>query len=305
MNRRAPLLVWLLLSMIWGSTWLFIKIGLADLPPFTFAGLRFAIASLPLLLYLAVRRPPLPREPRDWTMMLGTGLLTFSVNYALVFWGERQISSGLTAILYTTMPLFGLILAHWRLPEEPLTLSKLSGVLLGIAGVALIFANQLRSAGPLAFWGGAAVVLAALGTSYANIIIKLHAKHISAPILTAVQMVSGLIPLLILGGITEGNPLRFHWTPLAWVSLLYLALVGSSLAFVLLYWLIKHMPVTRTQLIPIMSTLLAVLLGWAVLGERLDWHTGVGAVAILIGLWLASRQYRSADLRGPDRRFTG
>lgn len=290
MERHAPFLVWLLLSTIWGSTWLFIKVGLSDLPPFTFAGIRFAVAVLPLLIYLAVVRTPLPRDPRDWTLMIGTGLLTFTLNYGLVFWGEQHISSGLTAILYTTMPLFGLLLAHWRISEEPLTAAKLIGVLLGIMGVALIFSRQLQFPDALALWGSAAIVLAALGTAYAGIVIKLRAHHISAPTLTAVQMISGLIPLLIVGLATEGSPFNFHWTPLAWISLFYLALVGSSLAFVLLYWLMKRMPVTRTQLIPILSTLLAVLLGWAFLGETLSWRTAAGGAAILIGLWLASRR---------------
>ncbi len=290
MKKRAPFLVWLLLSTIWGSTWLFIKVGLGDLPPFTFAGIRFLIAIVPILIYLMLKRTPLPREPRDWTLMIGTGLLTFALNYGLVFWGEQQISSGLTAILYTTMPLFGLLLAHWRIPEEPLTARKLIGVLAGLVGVGLIFSRQLQFAGPLALWGSAAIVLAALGTAVANVAIKLRAHHISPPLLTATQMISGLIPLLVVGLMTEGNPLNFHWTPLAWVSLFYLALVGSSLAFVLLYWLIKRMPVTRTQLIPILSTLLAVLLGWVFLGETLSWRTAVGGATILVGLWLASKR---------------
>jgi drug/metabolite transporter (DMT)-like permease len=290
MKNRAPFLVWLLLSTIWGSTWLFIKVGLADLPPFTFAGIRFLVAVVPIVIYLMLTRTPLPREPRNWTLMVGTGFLTFALNYGLVFWGEQQISSGLTAILYTTMPLFGLLLAHWRIPEEPLTARRLIGVLAGIVGVGLIFSRQLQFAGPLVLWGSAAIVLAALGTALANVAIKLRAHHISAPLLTAIQMISGLIPLLIVGLATEGSPLDFHWTPMAWISLFYLALVGSSLAFVLLYWLMKRMPVTRTQLIPILSTLLAVLLGWAFLGETLSWRTAAGGAAILIGLWLASRR---------------
>lgn len=305
MKKRAPLLVWLLLSTIWGSTWLFIKVGLADLPPFTFAGIRFAVAVLPLLIYLAVARTPLPRELRDWTLMIGTGLLTFAFNYGLVFWGEEQISSGSTAILYTTMPLFGLLLAHWRIPEEPLTARRFLGVLAGILGVGLILSRQMQFAGPLALWGSAAIVLAALGTALAGIAIKLHAHHISAPLLTAIQMISGLIPLLIVGLTTEGNPLNFHWTPLAWISLFYLALIGSSLAFVLLYWLMKRMPVTRTQLIPILSTLLAVLLGWAFLGETLSWRTAGGGAAILIGLWLASRRQGRTETQEISERSVG
>ena len=131
----VPVLVFLFLSTVWGSTWLFIKLGLADLPPFTFAGIRFLIAVLPLLVILAVRRPRLPRRPADWWLMIWTGILTFTVAYGLVFWGEQHVSSGLTSILYTTMPLFGLVLAHFFVQGEPMTFRKLGGVLLGIVGV--------------------------------------------------------------------------------------------------------------------------------------------------------------------------
>src|SRR2546423_11678980 len=103
-------LVWLLLCGIWGSTWLFIKLGLSDLPPFTFAGIRFVIACAILFLLIAGRRIPLPRQRNDWLLLAVTGLLTFSLNYGLVFWGEQYISSGLAALLQSTMPAFGLLL---------------------------------------------------------------------------------------------------------------------------------------------------------------------------------------------------
>ncbi len=294
-----PVLVWLILSVIWGSTWLFIKLGLEDLPPFTFAGLRFVVAVIPLIIWLWVRRAPLPREQRDWALMIGTGILTFSVNYGLVFWGENFISSGLTAILYTTLPLFGLLIAHVSLPGEPLTLPKVVGVLLGIAGVTLIFSHQLNVGDPMALWGSAAIVSAALGTAYAGVLIKAHGGHLDPVLLTTVQMVVGLLPLLLAGILLEGNPLDFSWTPMAWLSLLYLAWMGSSLAFVLLYWLIQNMEVTKTQLIPLMSTLIAVALGWLVLREELGWRAVVGGAGVLLGLALATWRRRRLEVLSP------
>ncbi len=289
----APVLIWLLLSTIWGSTWLFIKLGLEDLPPLTFAGIRFVIASIPLIGWLLIRRRPLPKDPRDWALMIGTGVLMFAANYGLVFWGENHISSGLTAILYTTLPLFGLVIAHLHLPNEPITLLKVSGVLLGIAGVALIFSHQLYIDDPMAIWGSLAIILAALGTAYASVLIKARGGHLDPFVLTTVQMISGFIPLLAIGISQEGVPLNFPWTPLAWISLLYLAIVGSSLTFVLLYWLIQRMEVTRTQLMPFLSTLIAVLLGWLILGEELSGRTALGGVAILLGLALATGRSRA------------
>jgi drug/metabolite transporter (DMT)-like permease len=282
-----PVFVWLLLSSVWGSTWLFIKIGLADLPPFSFAGVRFVIAAAPLVAWLAVRRAPLPRAARDWRLMVVTGWLTFTVNYTLVFWGEQHISAGLAAILYTTFPIIGMLQAHWLLPDEPLTARKLGGALLSLAGVVVIFYNQVQLRGPLALAGSAAVVVAATATAYADILIKHRGGHIEPVTMTAVQMVAGFIPMLVLAALLEGNPFALSWTPRAVVSIVYLALVGSSLTFVLLYWLIQRAQVTRVMFIPFFSTVVAVLLDAVVLGERLDARTIGGGMAIMGGLAVA------------------
>jgi drug/metabolite transporter (DMT)-like permease len=262
-----PGLVWLILATIWGSTWLFIKVGLEDLPPITFAGLRFVIAATPLLVWMVVRRVPLPRSGADWRLMLGTGFLIFTVNYTLL----------------------GMVMAHFMLPEEPLTVRKAGGALLAAAGVALIFYNQIEARGPLALAGSVAIVLAATGTAYADVLIKRSGAHIAPVTMTTVQMVSAVLPMLAVGTALEGNPAGFAWTRRAVFALCYLALLGSSLTFVLLYWLIQRTHVTRTMLIPFFSTLIAVLLGGVVLGERLSWRVGMGGAAILIGLLIAVR----------------
>ena len=145
MNARV--FVWLLLCAIWGSTWLFIKLGLQDLPPISFAGIRFVIAVIILGSLIVARRTPLPRTRRDFALIFITGQLAFACNYGLVFWGEERISSGLAAVLQAILPVFGLLLAHLYLPAERITWAKLGGVLLGLAGVALIFADQLHGGG--------------------------------------------------------------------------------------------------------------------------------------------------------------
>ncbi len=285
---NLPILVWIFLALIWGSTWLMIKIGLNDLPPFTFAGIRFVIAVIPLAFLVWLQKKPLPRDSQTWILMIGTGLLVFTFNYGLVFWGENHISSGLTAILYTLLPLFGLVMAHFRLAAEPMTWQKVSGVILGIAGVALIFSRQIEFVGSMAMWGSAAIIIAAMGTSYANIEIKARGQALDPLVLTTIQIFVGMLPLLGIGLLSEGNPLEFNWTPLAWFSIFYLALIGTSLPFVLLYWLIKHMEITKVQLMPLVSTLIAVLLGWVILGEELSWRTALGGVMILGGLAVAT-----------------
>ncbi|HEX8493165.1 MAG TPA: EamA family transporter [Pyrinomonadaceae bacterium] len=283
---NLPLLVWLLLCVIWGSTWMFIKLGLQDLPPFTFAGVRFVIASLILAAVVIVRRKPLPRGRTEWRMIALTGFLSFTINYGTVFWGETRISSGLAAILQTLIPVFGFLLAHYYLPEERITALKLCGVALGIAGVALIFSNQMTTEGPSALWGSVAIVGGALSVAYANVLVKAQGGRIDSATLTLGQMVCGMIPLLIIGITTEGNPFKLKWTWLALLSLGYLALVGTAIAFLLYYWLVRNIKVTNTMLIPLVTPFIAVVLGMLVLNERLTWRIIVGGAVIMAGIGL-------------------
>src|ERR1700682_5719569 len=226
-------IVWLILCCIWGSTWLFIKIGLADLPPLTFAGIRFVIAFTMLALIIGFRRIKWPRAGRHWLLLAVSGVLAFSLNYGLVFWGEQYISSGLAALLQSTLPAFGLIIAHYYLPGEPLTATKIAGVTMGVIGVGVVFSNQLQVSGAKALWGSAALVLSAFCAAYANVLVKAYGLKLQPSVLAAGQMTFGLIPLLIVGIPTEGNPLHFHWTPRAFIALGYLAVVGSVIAFLL------------------------------------------------------------------------
>lgn len=296
-------IVWLILCGIWGSTWLFIKIGLNDLPPLSFAAIRFVIAAAILWVIVALRRFSLPRSKRDWLMLAGTGVLAFTVNYGLVFWGEQYISSGLAALLQATIPAFGLLFAHLHLPAERMTLPKVLGVLLGVIGVGVIFSNQLSVAGPQALAGCVALVVSAAGAAYSNVLIKAHGGKFEPTIIAATQMTFGLIPILLLGLIWEGNPLNFHWSGKAVLSLFYLAIVGSVIAFILYYWLVQHMDVTKSMLIALVTPVTAVILGMIVLDELLDWRTIAGGVLILSGIAMVVIRRRKKET--PDLVSTG
>jgi drug/metabolite transporter (DMT)-like permease len=276
--------VWLILCGIWGSTWLFIKIGLQDLPPLTFAGARFVIASLILVLLVMARRARWPRTRAEWSLIAISGLLQFTLNYGLVFWGEQYISSGLAAVLQSTFPLFGLVFAHFHLPTERMTGVKVVGVLLGILGVVVIFSDQLSIAGSLALMGSVALVLSAVCGSYSNVLVKAYGVKIDPMVLAAGQMACGFVPLLVVGIPIEGNPLNFHWTTMAVICLLYLVIVGSVIAFALYYWLVRNMDVTNTMLIALVTPVVAVILGMIVLEEKLNWRLVAGSACIISGL---------------------
>ena len=278
--------VWLILCGIWGSTWLFIKLGLADLPPLTFAGIRFLVASLILSALILARGVRWPRSRRDWSLIGIVGLLQFTLNYGLVFWGEQYIPSGLAAVLQSTFPAFGLVIAHLYLASERLTTRKVIGVLMGVVGVAIIFSDQLTIAGHLALLGSVALVASAFFGAYSNVLVKAYGREIDPQVLAAGQMIFGFPPLLIIGIATEGDPIRFHWTMTAVISLAYLVVVGSVIAFALYYWLVRHMEVTKTMLIALVTPVVAVVLGMIVLHEKLNWRLFVGAACIISGIGL-------------------
>jgi len=285
--------VFLLLCCIWGSTWLFIKLGLRDLPPVSFAAVRFLLASSVLFAIVAARRVRLPRTSSEWALIAGTGVLAFTLNYGLLFWGEQHISSGLAALLQATIPVFGLLIAHLHLPGERLTAWKMAGALLGVVGVGVIFSNQLGAEGGMAARGSAAVVAGAACVAYANVLVKARGAQLDPAVLAAGQMACGLVPLFAFGLAFEGNPVSFHWTTLAVVSLLYLTLVGSVAAFLLYYWLVRNMDVTKTMLIALVTPLAAVLLGMAVLGERLTWRVVAGGALIMSGIGMVVLRRRT------------
>lgn len=296
--------VWLLLCCIWGSTWLFIKLGLTELPPFTFASTRFVIGCAILFAIIKARRLSLPRKRADWILLATTGVLSFSLNYGLVFWGEQYISSGLAALLQATIPAFGLVIAHFYLPDERMTPVKIFGVVMGVAGVGVIFSNQLSVAGPRALAGCAALVLGSACAAYANVLVKARGADLNPAILAGGQMFFGLIPLLLIGIPLEGNPLNFHWTRMAVISLFYLAIVGSVVAFLLYYWLVQHMDVTKTMLIALVTPVIAVSLGVMVLNEDLNWRTFAGGAMIISGIGLIVRR-RAKKGGEPELVLTG
>ena len=279
-------LVWLILCGIWGSTWLFIKLGLADLPPLTFAGIRFVTACTIILFFILVRRIRLPRARRDWLLLAVTGILSFGLNYGLVFWGEQYISSGLAALLQSTLPAFGLVFAHLHLPSERLSWTRIGGVVLGVLGVGVVFSNQLTVAGSQALAGCVALILSAMFAAYSNVLVKRYGKNLNPAVLSAGQMFFGLLLLLGVGIPLEGNPLHFHWTLVAVIAMLYLAIVGSVIAFLLYYWLVLKMDVTKSMLIALVTPVVAVLLGMLVLDEQFSWRTLAGGAMIILGIGL-------------------
>ncbi len=291
---------WLTLCVVWSSTWLVIKIGLKDLPPVSFVAWRFVVAVVVLLAISIGRTSLLPKRTSDYLVLGLTGVLMFSVNYALLFWAELHVSSGLAAVIQASIPIFGMIFAHWMLPDEPLRWQRLAGALVAVGGVAIICARLLSFNGWLAFLGGLGITIGAASAAFSNVLLKARRIQLAPSMLAAWQMIFGIVPLLLVGLTMDGNPLHLHWTSRAILSLLYLAVVGSSFTFLLLYWLMPRMSVTNLQTISLITPPGAIALGWAFGGERLSAWSLVGAGFVLLGVWMIFRR-----IAEPKRAATG
>jgi drug/metabolite transporter (DMT)-like permease len=282
------------LCAVWGTTWLVIKIGLADLPPLWFGGIRMALACA-LIAPFAFARSARKGARATWRPIVWSGFLQIGVNYACVFVAEQWIESGLAAMLFATFPLFIGLFAHFMLPDEPLTRRTVLSAGLGILGVAVIeapavaslFSSQTR----LRVAGSALILLASLVAAYANVFNKKHLPDVPPAWNVWLQTLAGSTLLLLLAAVFEpGAPLR--WTPASTGALFYLAVFGTALPFAGLFWLIHRVPMSVIGTIPVVDTVIAVVLGGLVLGESFSPRILGGAVLILVGVLLAAAPRR-------------
>jgi drug/metabolite transporter (DMT)-like permease len=293
-------LVWLILCLIWGTTWIFIKIGLDDLPPITFAATRFLLAVAILFAVIRAQKIPLPKTAKEWRLIALTGVLQFSVNYSMVFWSEQYITSGLAAVLQSMITVFGLILAWFFLPNERITKLKIFAVCMGIVGVAVIFYDQLKVQSLMAFLGCVGIVVGSYAAAQASILVKAKGGGFHPAALVFGQMICGLPLIIIYSLATEGNPLTFHWTWKAVICVLYLTILGTIAAFWLYYWLLSKIESTKAMMISLVTPLIAVVIGAVTIGERLPAQTGLGGILIIasIGLIVFRRKSPQPQRRG-------
>jgi drug/metabolite transporter (DMT)-like permease len=276
-----------LLAFIWGSTWLVIKVGLADLPPFLAAGLRFALAAGVLAVVARARRIPFPRDRREHVLLLGVGTTMFWASYGIVYWAEQYIPSGLTAVLFATHPFFTLILAHLILATERVTARKALGVAIGFLGVLLVFRGNLTLDHPRGATAAAVLLLSPLASAMGNVTVKRWGTHLHPFQLSILPMAYGAAALLASSLAVERGA-RVEWSPVAMGSVLYLAILGSVVAFVGYYTLLREVAVTTLNLMSYVYPVVAVVLGYLILGEVLDRLALAGATFVLAGIAVAT-----------------
>lgn len=274
-----------LLCLIWGSTWLVIKIGLVGVPPFLGAGLRFLLAcSILGALWLARgRRGPLTAD--DKKAILSCGLLSFTASYAAVYWAEQHISSGLTAVLHCLMPLVVAVLSRFWTKAETLGAGKLAGIFIAIAGTVLLFRPAAASS-PREL-AGMAVALGAVCLASVNLVLlKKYSRGTDIYALNACGMAIGAAAQLSVSFLLEDWG-AVRWTASNAGAVIYLSLVGSVVAFLVYTHLIKTVAATRLSMISLIIPVVAVILGRVFLNERLGAMEAAGMTVILAGVGTA------------------
>jgi drug/metabolite transporter (DMT)-like permease len=277
--------------LVWSSTFLFISIGDDTVPAVWAASLRLALAAVILITLARLSRQGLPRGAA-LRAAAGFGFFNFGVNFPLLYWGEKVFPSGLTAVLFATIPLSTAMFAA-LLGMERLSIRKVTGALIALAGVLVIF-SHLRS-GPIRVTTLAAVAIAATATSLGAVLLKRGPRQ--PPIgANAIGTLVGL-PFCLGASFALGEPHRLPTGFREWGPILYLTLASSVGAYVLISWLIHHWDVSRTSFIGVVTPVFALLLGALVRHEHLSVTSSIGSAIVLAGVILGMRQGRAAPVR--------
>lgn len=284
MGRALNIVGFVLLCIIWGSTWLVIKVGYGGLGPFNVAGVRFAVASAILVVVVPIVGARWPRGRAEWTLVTVVGVLLFVGDYGLIYWAEQYIDSGLTAILFGTFPLLTMAFAHVYIPGERLTRRTLTGGVAASLGVVALFGDRVHFDASNT-WPMVSIVGAAACAAAANVATKRHGGAIHSAALNASSMMIGAVLLLALswstgGGVSVPSDAR------SWAAVGYLAVVGSVIAFLIYFSLLKTWKATTLSFFGVFTPAVALLLGALVLHERLTLWSVVGSALILGGVSL-------------------
>jgi drug/metabolite transporter (DMT)-like permease len=280
------LLAFAIIYFVWGSTFLAIRIGVREVPPFLLAALRFLIAGLVLYLWMLAQGERSPNI-RQWMSIFLLALLIFVFDYGLLFWAEQRVPSGIAAVMMATIPVFMALAEIIFLRTQQLTLRLSVALLIGIGGVAVLMSRSLNLGGaPVDRAGAVALIFAAISWSISSTLTRKLPLPASKVMSSGAQMLAGGI-LLTLAAATLGEFRNFHPAAVsraAWLSLLYLIVAGSILGFTAYVWLIHHQSPTKVGTYAYVNPVVAVLLGYFFGGEALGVRTVLGTLFVLVSV---------------------
>lgn len=279
---------YILICLLWGSTWIFIKIGLKSLTPIFAAGIRFLIAAGLILILMKIFRLKLQTDKASLKIYFVLTLFSFSIPFALVYWGQQFIPAGLSSIIFGVFPFWVILFSLIMIPEKNIGPYQLLGTVLGFSGIVVIFSEHLSIQGISGYmWGILAVLVSSALQSFATVSVKKFGKEIH-------PLSINFIPILLSGigmtayGLTAEDISYLKFDSNSVISIGYLAVFGTIGTFTTYYWLMKRINVVILSLVTFIEPVVAVFLGYIILNEELTLQTYIGSVMVLCGILFAN-----------------
>ena len=277
-----------LLSVIWGTTWYALKVSLNEgMVPSYAVGIRFLFGGLIFWIIMLIRREKLPLNKRAISIYLQFGLFNFGLSYLLTYWGTQFVYSNLASILWASFPIITSVMAHFYLPSERLNKKKSISLLLGIIGTVLIISQSGNLGGYNVGIGVIVILLAVVVASWPNAYLKKYKNEVNTFQLNAVSQSLGGIFLFTFAILTEPGPVMI-WTKTNMFATAYLIVFGSVITFSLYYWLFSYLSLSQITYVAFFPPILAIIIGWIFLGERLSFLILLGASLIIFGALLVN-----------------
>jgi drug/metabolite transporter (DMT)-like permease len=280
------LLAFAIIYFVWGSTFLAIRVGVHEVPPFLLAAMRFLVAGLVLFGWMMARGERSPNV-RQWVSASLLAILIFVCDYGLLFWAEQRVPSGIAAVMLATIPVFMAFSEILFLRTQKLTPRLALALLVGIAGVGVLVSRSLNLGGaPIDTKGAAALIFASMSWSIASALTRKLPLPTSKVMSSGAQMLAGGV-LLGLTSAALGEFRNFHPTTVsrgAWLCLLYLIVAGSIIGFTAYVWLLHHESPTKVGTYAYVNPIVAVLIGYFLGGEPLGLRTLLGTLFVLISV---------------------
>lgn len=299
--RGKTLLAFAIIYCVWGSTFLAIRIGVQEVPPFLLAAMRFLVAGLLLYAWLVMRGERSPTA-REWGSAFLLAGCIFVLDYGLVFWAEQRVPSGLTSVMLGTIPAFTALSEIIFLRTQKLTLRLAMALLIGLGGVVVLVSHSMFLGGaPIETAGAVGLIISAMSWSVASALMRKLPLPESKAMSSGSQMLAGSLLLGIIA-VASGELRGFHFSavsPAAWFALAYLIVFGSIIAFTAYVWLIHHEPPTKVGTYAYVNPVIAVLLGYFFAGEPLGLRTILGTVCVLISVIVITTTRAKKDARVP------
>jgi len=286
-----------LISFFWGSSYLFIKIGIETLAPLTLIANRLFFGSLVLGAALLVSRQSIPRDRATYGKLVVMALVNIVIPFSLITWGERYIDSSLAAILQATTPLFTIVIASLALSEEAITLNRLVGLIVGFFGVVVLFSHGLSGGSTSSLPGEIALILSSVSYAVGAVFVRVNMRGFHPTVPAFFQVGIAFLITTVLAVALE-SPVRLPDTPRALFAVIWLGVFGSSLAYLIYFRLVHVLGATRMSLITYVMPIVGIVLGVLVLDETLDLRTIVGTAIILGGVGLVNSKRGNRRLFG-------